>query len=416
MQTPYRSTRINAAIEAVNIFLQTPNGQETVRLITEQSSVTFISGQWLKLHGLSAVEPELHLETNPDGSIQIKSSAYWCGQPLPRSEQDLERFRAEHPHSWTSRGIGAETVARLISREMSQHPDLTTPNLKSLAKLGQQLTDVLPDPARKTASDQYLTQQLQSALVSLIDPDMWDLCYHIDGKTPTLVEYNTMMGMKKPFIDLVDTNPGVATWYYATWQDDQPVRGLNHPGQMVGKMRSDLILQVLSPHNWKLVANFSPEIMGAILRVGTDQEAQEMLAIVAASGVHPDANSIKFVHREILRRDIFGYPYPANEQPQAPDLTRQNYRQLAKLLLRESVRIHGINEEQQEWVNQVLYCSDWVRAISPETAHHCAPAAGPAAAGPPTNGTSARPTRGSTPGASKCSLRATAEYWPGTPW
>ena len=360
LNAPYKPNRLNVALEAVTGFLQKSESLEVIQDLEERPRVEFESGHWLKLYGCSPDTPELHLEKSQDGTIIIRSSDYWCGQTLPRAEVDLESFRSEHAHGWTARGIGTETVATIFHQAMKRHIGPDIPKLDALIRLRGRLLGKLPEHLQEKLSDQYLSGQLQLGLASLIDPETWDICNLIDGKPPTLVEYNTVAGMQSPLVDLLDTNPGVASWFYSTWDESKPVASVNHPGQMVRRMRGELIPRVFTSHHWKFIAALGPETMGAILRTGEPSDSDAMLAIVADSGVSPDPKLIGFIHQEILQSG--GYNFFLNEQNE-DDPFVHNLRSLAKLLIQANLEL---NLEDQAMRYEVKDMTDWVRAISRE--------------------------------------------------
>ena len=149
---------------------------------------------------------------------------------------------------------------------------------------------------------QRLEHEIHAALVSIADPAVWQICHAMN--TRVLREgYNAVAGNKDVVKSILETNPGVAGWYFARVNQEFPeydITPLEHPSQLISLVRQDLNERgFLDKRVWKTLVGMNPRVVSSLLRDHAYNTSQVIKSVLRA-GATPSRAVMKYAVDNLL--------------------------------------------------------------------------------------------------------------------
>ena len=275
-------------------ILDGPAKQAVDAALLNAITISTHSGSSTEIRQADTPTPLLKVWRTDKGAINFQAKNYMVDGPLPNP-----RHPGQHLAYWTTRGLKTNTATQAVGQYLEDHWHELAPNpntkMPSRQRLNSHIHTRLQDESRQppAPSDQKLSEQLLTAVASLLDQEVYDLadtvsnCVDIDT-------YNFVNSAKDTIQDLLHTNPGAVTWVMT---NQRPAHAPKHPGEFIATAKNTLIRHGLEPRNWRATATISPGVIKAInnpeteyhhrYQTNNNRHKTFLLNVIAASHTRP---------------------------------------------------------------------------------------------------------------------------------
>ena len=348
---------INTSEKALQL-LDLADPLEIADAIEEDLTVTHQPGVMARIRSETYTKMDLTILLQPDGTILSEEDHLTKGHITLPNPALMGKKTPEKTLGIQS--LLRATIVLNITRIITQKHGITDRNAHwpMDAAITQWTKDMKRHLSRRIKGMTRYTE-MEYAVRQLVDQQTWAIAQDIRRKS-YLNRYNRAIIGTEAIQKLNDTNPGVSAWMLT--QDRPQAQALQHPGQIIQKVRNQAAKAGVETRYWKTLTRMDQETAAVLLTKYFPQYAVGI--IINACGdvdVQLDAQRAKdatMVLSSCKRKSAVIGPPRRNEEPIAVR-ARERLRHIIRLIVKERGPDQSI---QQDWTT-VSHISDYAVSL-----------------------------------------------------
>ena len=302
-----------------------------IREVEQTIEVSTTPGQQVTIRGKTHGKYCAQVELMPDGQVSFSSNKIVQGRfylPNPAmlgAERLIEKTSLQSFVYYTAEQVMTQNIARQLNITLDGINQWTIRTAtKKVARRNSLQT-------LRKIQGKHLITQFQDEVRQLLDEAAWQLASNSIGQV-TVDRYNQAIVNKTAIQKLAKTNPGATAWLL-----HQPsIEKYNHPGQIIEKVKPDLLKAGLESRHWKATVHTPQEAFEPLLQKYIPKYAAALILNGCGdAGQTPTAEQTSVACDLFMRcRRLRAINAPKRNEEPVQAIARENLRRVVAIIVK----------------------------------------------------------------------------------